>query len=111
MFTYIPLLSDCCRFILVQYNDNSTHAYEAHPYIFEVYELHDDPLNERSYYVGTVDEDDSKAIGFLDCGLWMVTTTSGRSVKLQLCEQSNYSVIHFNTELSNFYHVIFVQHI
>lgn len=106
---WIPLLSDCCRFIRVQYNDNSTHAYEPWPYIFQVFEIQDEPLNERSYYVGTVD--DSKAIGFADCGLWLVQPTSMRSVKLQLSEQSNVSAIHFNREQSNFYHVIFVLHI
>jgi len=87
----IPLLSDCCRFILVQYDDNSTHAYEARPYIYQVFEIQDEPLNERSYYVGTVD--DSTAIGFSDCGKWMAKSTSGRSVMLQLSEDIRYTLM------------------
>ena len=83
MFIYSSL-SDCCRFILVQYNDNSTHAYEAFPYIFQEYKIQNEPLNERSYYVGTVD--DESAIGFDDCGGWVVQSTSLRSVMLYQSE-------------------------
>ena len=81
----IPFLSECCRFILVQYNANSTHAYEAKPYIFQVFEVQQEPLNDRPYYVGTVDG--SSAIGLADCGLWMIQSTNRRSVKLQISEQ------------------------
>ena len=83
MFIYSSL-SDCCRFILVQYDDNSTHAYEARPYIYQVFEIQDEPLNERSYYVGTVA--DYFAIGLSDCGRWMVMATSSRSVMLHQSE-------------------------
>ena len=79
--------------------------------MFQVFEKQDEPLNERSYYVGTVY--DESAIGFVDCGLWVVTATSARSVKLILSEHLLYKVMFlrsisiFNTELSNFYHVNF----
>ena len=84
MFIYSSL-SDCCRFILVQYDDNSTHAYEARPYIYQVFEIQDEPLNERSYYVGTVD--DSRAIVVDDCGDWTIQSTSRRSVMLHQSEE------------------------
>ena len=87
----IPFLSECCRFILVQYNANSTHAYEVWPYIFQVFEVQQEPLNERSYYVGTVDDED--AIGLADCGVWLVKPTVSRSVLTQLSEQLRYTLL------------------
>ena len=52
--------------------------------MFQVFEVQQEPLNERSYYAGTVDG--SVAIGFDDCGWWNIHT-GGRSVKLQISEQ------------------------
>ena len=51
--------------------------------MFQVFEVQKEPLNDRSYYVGTVDG--SYAIGLADCGKWMIQPT--RSVKLQISEQ------------------------
>ena len=58
--------------------------------MFQVFEKQDEPLNERSYYVGTVFG--GIAIGFADCGLWLVQATSARSVKLQLSEHLLYTL-------------------
>ena len=53
--------------------------------MFQVFEVQQEPLNERSYYAGTVDG--SRAIGFSDCGVWFIQSTGGRSVKLEISEQ------------------------
>ena len=50
-----------------------------------MFEVQKEPLNDRSYYVGTVYV--SYAIGFSDCGDWMIQSTSSRSVKLQISEK------------------------
>ena len=81
-FANILPLSECCQYILVQYNPNSTHAYEVHPDIFQVFEIQPEPFNERSYYVGTVSN--YHAIGFSDCGAWMIKSRNSGSVNLKL---------------------------
>ena len=75
----IALLSDCCRSILVHYDENSTHVYEENPNIFQKYKMQNETLNERSYYVGT--SDDRIAIALDNCGEWIFQLTTRRSVK------------------------------
>ena len=73
------VLSGCCRFIMVQYNyPHTTHVYELYPNIFQVYEMQQEKINMRSYYVGS--QDATIAIGFTNCGGWMIQRTSDRLV-------------------------------
>ena len=68
----MELLSDCCRYVIVHYNNNLTEVYEQNPNIFQVYEIQEEPLNDRPYYIGTVD--DTVAIGFLASTTWVITS-------------------------------------
>ena len=74
----IHLFSDCCRFINVTYNDNSIQVFEKKPYIFQVYEMQHQLLNDKPYYIGTTDE--TIAIIFSNCGKWVFQPASERSV-------------------------------
>ena len=78
----INLLSDCCRRVIVHYNNNLTQVYEQKPNIFQVYEIQEEPHNDRPYYIGTVDY--TVAIGFWAWSTWVISPKSHRSVRLML---------------------------
>ena len=64
---------------MVQYNnDHSRHVYDKYPNIFQVYEMQQESMNGRPYYVAT--SDDTIAIGYANCGHWMMQPTSNRLV-------------------------------
>ena len=74
--------SDCCRFIIVQYNTNSTDACKKHPSIFQVYEMQPETYHGKPSYIGT--RDYNKSIAFTDCGDWAIQNTSVRSALIKL---------------------------
>ena len=68
----------CCRLILLEYYYPSEQVYELYPSIFQPYEMQQQSMNERPYYVGTTD--DTIAIGYTNCGTWMIQQTSQKLV-------------------------------
>ena len=60
-------ISECCRFLYVYHNENSTHVYDRYkemgrPDIFQFYEIQPELVNDRPYYVpiGPTRWDDDK---------------------------------------------------
>ena len=74
MFSYSPL-PGCCEQLLIGHKENITNVFQAHPSLFQLYEIENTFINENAHYTS----DEGKwAISFASCGLWTVQSSDYR---------------------------------
>ena len=80
MYKYVLIklphfLTECCRWVLVQYKDDDTSVYELMPHYYTVFEIEPDLVNEKVHYTSF---DGKYAISYGSCGLWMIQPETKR---------------------------------
>ena len=71
------LFAECCRWVLVQYKDNDTSVHGLRHYLYTVYEIEPDLVNERVHYTSL---DGKYAIAFDECGDWDIQGEEDRYI-------------------------------
>ena len=69
------LFAECCRWVLVQYKDNDTSVYGLRHYLYTVFEIEPDLVNERVQYTSL---DGKYALTYNDCGAWILQQNGKR---------------------------------
>lgn len=82
------MFSDCCPFLLVQYNANTTDFYEKwttyYPFLFTSYELQHEEVNGKVQYINNLAWPEGSgygyatiAIEYTECGYWQINLEGG----------------------------------